>query len=58
MKIPIVDETEDLVAEIETYVSAGVVRHRIQFMAWWEKELRDNRNAADYDDEVRSYDSD
>lgn len=58
MKITVIDESEDLISEIESYIEAGVVRHRIQFMTWWEKELRDNRNQADYDDEGKNYDAD
>lgn len=49
MNIPIVDESEIVTADIETYVSAGVVRYKIQFLNEWQRELKDHRESVQYE---------
>ena len=56
--INVIDANEPYEAEIETYVRAGVLHHRIKFLTESQLDVKNMRESVDYDDEPRGNFSD
>jgi hypothetical protein len=53
MNIPIKEESEEYMADIESFVRDGKLRHTIKFLTLDELAVKEMRESVDFDDELR-----